>query len=132
MTYPLKNISISINRTADEVYQFTSNPENLPKWASGFVHAVTRQNGHWVGETDFGNVIIDFTAPNSFGILDHQVTLPGGEAVNNPMRVIKNNLGCEVIFTLFWIPSRTVEQFNEDVRLVIGDLQNLKEILEHN
>jgi len=38
---------------------------------------------------------------NKFGILDHDVTLPSGAKVYNPMRVLPNNDGCELIFTLY-------------------------------
>lgn len=130
MTYPVKNISISINKPADEVYQFASNPENFPVWIA-FIKSVTRENGNiWFAETDLGNIKIEFVPKNKFGIIDHVVTLPDGSAVNNPMRVIANGTGSELVFTLFWMPDRTEEEFNEDAKLVESDLQKLKKILE--
>jgi hypothetical protein len=35
MTFAAKHIGGSINRSAAHVYDFASNPENLPKWAAG-------------------------------------------------------------------------------------------------
>src|SRR3989337_840272 len=35
MTFKSQHISVSINRPANQVYEFVSNPENLPKWATG-------------------------------------------------------------------------------------------------
>ncbi|UOF00112.1 SRPBCC family protein [Bdellovibrio reynosensis] len=35
MTYPSRQITTSINRSPSEVYEFTANPENMPKWAEG-------------------------------------------------------------------------------------------------
>lgn len=131
ITYPVKNISISINRPAEEVYQFASNPENFPKWIS-FIKSMTNQGDIWIGETDLGDIKIKLTPPNIFGIIDHQVTLSNGEAVNNPMRAVANNKGCEFIFTLFWMPNRTEEEFNEDANAVAQDLQQLKTILEQD
>jgi uncharacterized membrane protein len=32
MTFRSQHISVSINRPADQVYEFAANPENLPKW----------------------------------------------------------------------------------------------------
>lgn len=129
MTYPAKIISISIDRPADEVYQFTSNPENFPRWVA-FVKSVTRQGEIWVGKTDAGDIKIRFAPRNNFGVLDHQVTLATGETVNNPMRVIANNKGCEFTFTLFRLPGRTEEEFNEDAKAVTSDLKKLKEMME--
>jgi hypothetical protein len=33
MTFIAKHISVSIDLSAAQVYEFASNPENLPKWA---------------------------------------------------------------------------------------------------
>jgi hypothetical protein len=129
MTYPVKHISVSINRPAADVYQFAANPENFPKWVA-FVQSLTRQGDSWVGETTLGTIRIKFTPQNDFGIIDHLVTLPTGEAVENHMRVITNNKGCEFIFTLFRLPGRTDEEFKEDANAVTKDLQKLKEIME--
>ena len=130
MTYPVKYISVSINKSAEEVYRFTSNPENFPKWID-FIKSMTNQGEFWVGKTDIGDIKIKFAPANDFGIVDHQVTLADGTTVNNPMRAIANNKGCEFTFTLFWMPNRTEKEFNEDAKAVTRDLQKLKEILEN-
>ena len=64
-------------------------------------------------------------------IVDHKVTFSNGETVNNPMRTIANNKGCEFTFTLFRLPDKTEEVLDEDVKAVTADLQKLKEILEY-
>ena len=129
MTYPVKHISISINRSADDVYAFASNPENFPRWVQ-FVTSITKQGDTWLGKTSAGDIRIQFTPQNDFRIIDHLVTLTTGETVNNPMRVVANNKGCEFIFTLFKLPGRTDKEFNEDAAAVTADLQKLKEIME--
>jgi hypothetical protein len=48
-----------------------------------------------------GRVKVKFADKNKFGILDHDVTLPSGEQVYNPVRVFPNNGGSELIFTLY-------------------------------
>lgn len=130
MPYPVKNISIFINKPAGEVYQFASNPENFPVWVA-FIKSVTKENENiWLAETDLGNIKIEFVPKNNFGVIDHVVTLPDGSAVNNPIRVITNGKGAELVFTLFWMHGRTEEEFNQDAKLVESDLQKLKKILE--
>jgi hypothetical protein len=42
MTFTAKLISISINRPAARVYEFASNPENLPKWAAGLSGSIKK------------------------------------------------------------------------------------------
>jgi hypothetical protein len=129
MTYPVKNISISINKPAAEVYSFASNPENFPKWID-FIKSMSSQGDIWIGKTDLGDIQIKFGPRNDFGIIDHHVTFTNGETVYNPMRVIANNKGCEFSFTLFWMPGKTEKEFNEDAKAVTNDLQTLKKILE--
>lgn len=129
MTYPVKNISVSINKPAKDVYQFASNPENFPQWVQ-FVKSITRQGDSWIGQTDLGTIKMKFTPHNKFGIIDHQVTLANGNTIYNPMRVISNNKGCEFIFTLFWMTGRSETEFNEDAKAVTNDLHKLKEIME--
>ena len=42
MTFMAKHISVSIERRAAEVYEFASNPENLPQWAGGISGSIKR------------------------------------------------------------------------------------------
>ena len=131
MTYPVKNISVSIARPADAVYLFASNPENFPNWVA-FVKSITKQGEFWIGQTELGEIKFKFSPQNNFYVLDHQVILSSGETVNNPLRVVANNNGCEVIFTLFRLPNRTDEEFNAGARAVAADLQKLKTLMEKN
>jgi len=47
-----------------------------------------------------GRVIFTFVPRNEYGVLDHDVTLPAGEVMYNPMRVIADEDHCEVVFAL--------------------------------
>jgi hypothetical protein len=129
MTYKVKNITISINKPASEVYAFASNPENFPKWVA-FIKSIAKEGDHWIGKTTIGDIKIKWSPKNEFGVLDHEVTLTSGDVVLNPMRVIPNNKGTEFVFTLFWMPGRTETAFNEDAQAVTADLKKLKEIME--
>jgi hypothetical protein len=129
MTYPVRNISVSINNAAKDVYQFASDPENFPRWVQ-FVKSIARQGDSWIAETDLGTIKIKFTPHNEFGIIDNQVKLANGNTIYNPMRAIANNKGCEFIFTLFWQPGQSETEFNEDANAVTKDLHKLKEIME--
>ncbi len=130
-TFPAKNISISMNRPSRDVYEFASNPQNLPQWAAGLADATLRKSGNeWTTNSPMGQVKIKFVEKNPYGVIDHDVTLPSGEVVHNPLRVVKNSAGSEVIFTLFKRPQMTDEEFNNDCDLVKKDLQKLKSILE--
>jgi hypothetical protein len=125
-----KQIVESIDRPVAEVYEYASNPANLPEWAPGLGTSVENIDGQWFVDTPDGRVRIAFAEPNTFGILDHDVTLPSGETIYNPMRVIANGGGSEVVFTLRRLPDMTEEEFVRDAGLVAADLAKLKRILE--
>ena len=132
MTYPIKNISISINCAKEKVYEFASNPENFPDWLD-FLKTISKKSDTiWNAETDLGNIEIEFVAKNEFGVIDHIVTLPEGAKIKNVLRVIENGDGSEVVFTLFRLAEKTEKEFNDDANLVAKDLKTLKNILEKN
>jgi len=77
-----------------------------------------------------GRVGFAFVPRNEYGVLDHDVTLPSGEVVYNPMRVIADGHDCEVVFTLRRRPGMSDTEFSEDAGAVAADLARLRRILE--
>jgi hypothetical protein len=130
MSFFARHISVSINLPAPEVYEFASNPENLPRWAAGLSGSIKNVNGDWIAESPMGRVKIKFAGKNDFGVLDHDVTLPSGAKVYNPMRVFPNNDGSELVFTLYRRPDMSDQMFAGDAEAVARDLEKLKTLLE--
>jgi hypothetical protein len=77
------------------------------------------------------NSVVRFAPSNDFGILDHDVILPAGETVRNPMRVIPNGDGCDVDFTVRRRPGMSETDFAMDVDAVTADLAALRTLMEH-
>ena len=125
-----KHVSISINNSAEKVYEFTSDPENLPKWAAGVSGSIKNVNGEWIAESPMGMIKIKFADKNKFGILDHDVTLPSGETFYNPMRVFPNKGGSELIFTLYQRSGMSDRDFRKDEEQIKADLEKLKALVE--
>ncbi len=129
-TFEAKNISISISRPFNDVYEFISNPMNLPKWATGLSGSIKIVNGEWIADSPMGKVKIKFAESNKFGVADHDVTLESGITFHNPMRVLPNKNGSEVVFTLFRQADMTEEKFTTDADWIKKDLEKLKAVLE--
>jgi hypothetical protein len=125
-----RTMSVSIRCDPGKVYEFVTNPENLPKWAQGLGRSVRKQGSDWMVDTPQGPMKIRFADQNRFGVMDHYVTTPSGVEVYVPMRVLPNRSGSEVIFTLFRLPDMSDEKYAEDMRLVERDLRALKDLLE--
>jgi hypothetical protein len=130
VTSESRHISEGIDRPADEVYDYASDPANLPEWAPGLGSSVEKVDERWFVETSMGRVGFAFVQRNEYGVLDHDVTLPSGEIVYNPMRVIADGDGCEVVFTLRRLPGMSDEEFARDAEAVAADLTRLKGVLE--
>lgn len=130
MTFLAKHISVSINKPVKDVYAFASDPVNLPKWAAGLSDSISKEGEDWIADSPMGKVSVKFADKNNLGVLDHVVTLPSGKQVYNPLRIVANDNGSEVTFTLFRLPETSEQNFREDAQMVDRDLKKLKELLE--
>ncbi len=126
-----RHISQVIHQSPIRVYEFASNPENLPTWASGLARShVTSDGDRLMVDSPMGQVTVRFVPPNDLGVLDHDVTLPSGTTVTNPVRVLAHPDGAEVLFTVRQI-ELTDEEYERDLRLVNDDLKRLKALMEN-
>jgi hypothetical protein len=128
-TTETRNLSVSIEPDADAVYAFLSVPENFARWASG-LGSLRRASGQWIADTPDGPMIVRFSEPNAFGVLDHWVSPPSGAQIYIPLRVVKNGSGCEPVFTLFRQPGMDQARFDADAQWVMRDLKTAKQLLE--
>lgn len=130
MALPIKHISTAIEVSPTLVYGYAANPENLPNWAAGLASGVRKVGDFWETDSPMGTVKVKFAEKNTYGILDHVVTLPDGQEILNPMRVLPNDKGSEVVFTLFQLKGMSDEEFERDAGMVRKDLASLKKCLE--
>lgn len=130
MTWPALHISQSIQRSPEAVAAFAGNPANLPLWAAGLSAGIRQDGEGWVTDSPMGEVEVAFVGPVELGVLDHDVTLPDGSVVHNPLRVLGNDEGSEVVFTLYRLPGVSDEDFERDAALVGEDLVRLRDVLD--
>jgi hypothetical protein len=118
---PSRHISVWIEAAPEVVYAFASDRRELSRWAAG------------LADPALSDADVEFAPINTFGVLDHVVTLPSGDSVYNPMRVIPAGPGeprCEVVFTLRRAPGVTDAEFDADAAAVHADLATLRDLLE--
>ncbi len=125
-------MNISIKSDPKKVYDFVSNLENLPRWASSTFPSIKEVDGEWVIDTPNGQNKVRLAERNNFGILDHNVKLTSGIEVYVPMRVVKNGDGSEVMLTVFQTPEMTNEGYAKDMQTVEKDLDHLKTIIDES
>jgi hypothetical protein len=125
-----RHLSVSIDRPAAAVYAYARDPAHLPVWAAGLAAGIRRERGEWVADSPMGRVLVRFVPVNEYGVLDHDVVLPDGTSVTNPLRVLADGDGAEVVFTARRRPAMTDEQWSADVAAISADLESLKGALE--
>jgi len=130
MTWEARHISQPIEREPGAVAAFAGDPANLPLWAAGLSSGIRLEAGRWVTDSPMGTVEVAFVGPVEAGVLDHDVTLPDGVVVHNPLRVLRNDRGSEVVFTLYRQPGMPEEDFEADSALIRADLAKLRGLLE--
>jgi hypothetical protein len=130
MTSESRHISEQIARPPDQVYDYAADPANLPQWAPGLGSSVEKIDGQWFVETSQGRVGFAFVQRNEYGVLDHHVTLPSGEVVYIPLRVIADGSGSEVVFTVRRRPGMSDQDFKADADAMAADLSRLRQRLE--
>ena len=126
-------IHVSIARRWDEVYEFAADPRNIALWASGLAAGLRPDGEDWIGDGGpIGRIRIRFASRNPFGVLDHSVTLEDGSVFANPLRVVANGDGAEIMFTLLRRPGESDAAFETDAAHILADLNTLKALLETN
>jgi len=115
---------------ARAVYDFASQMNNLPRWASGLASGIAQRGGRWVTQSPMGEVSVAMAAKNEFGVMDHDVTLPDGTSVHNAFRVTPAGDSSVFTFVVLRMPGTSQEAFEADVAHVRKDLKALRRLLE--
>ncbi|GAA1857837.1 SRPBCC family protein [Microbacterium koreense] len=124
------HVSRVVSAEPEVVYDFASNVDNLSQWAAGLSRSdVIRDGDVLIVESPMGQVRVRFVDRNSFGILDHDVTLPSGTVVTNPVRVLAHPDGAEIVFTIRQLDLDD-DEFARDIATVAADLDRLAAIVE--
>ncbi|TCK19899.1 SRPBCC family protein [Pseudonocardia endophytica] len=130
MSHETRHLSVVVAADPERVYAFAGDPRNLSRWASGLGAAVDEGDGTLVVDGPLGRVTVRFAPRNEFGVLDHDVELPNGETVHNPLRVLAHPTGSEVVFTLRWRDGVSAEEFEGDAATIASDLETLRVLAE--
>ncbi len=130
MSTETRHLTVAIDRPAAAVYAYVRDPAHLPAWAAGLAAGIRRERGEWVADSPMGSVLVRFVPVNEYGVLDHDVVLPDGTTTTNPVRVLADGAGSEVVFTVRRPPGMTDDEWAADTAAVAADLETLKRLLE--
>lgn len=125
-------VIVYIDRPYDKVYSFLAEPMNFNRWAANpgsVMEAIG--GGEYLVDLPPGRMVIRFSPPNPYGVLDYKVYPRGAlDGPTRPVRLVPNGEGAELQLTRFQPPDVTDEMFDSEIEWVSSDLQRLKTLLE--
>lgn len=125
--------TIPIHRKYDEVYGFVSEPTNFVLWGGAEPGSTMDhiEGSDYLVDLPRGRRVMRFTPPNPFGVLDYQVFMQGetGGPVT-PVRLHRNQEGCELVFTWLQRAGVSDEQFVSEAEWAYSDLLRMKAYIE--
>lgn len=130
MTWQVRHLTQTIDAGAGLVIAVAADPLQLPRWAAGLSTGIRNEEGRWITDSPMGSVEVRFVGPVESGVLDHDVVMPDGTTVRNPLRVLENDQGSEVVFSIFKRTGMSDEDFENDAGRVREDLARLKALVE--
>jgi hypothetical protein len=122
--------SISIDAHPAWVFEYVSNPANLPEWSRSFCLSVAQQDDAWIIETPHGPVQVFIQAYPDSGVVDQYLFPAPDVQVLIPMRVVPHGEGTEFIFTLFQPDDISETDYLQEIEWVEQELLILKHVLE--
>ena len=127
-------ISVFIDRPYSKVYQFLADPSNLTRWMPSLGPVLRHVSGdEWIAERPHwptGPLLLRFTPPNPYGVLDCAVSVVGGATNTTPIRLVPNGRGCEIVYLIRQYPGVTDPAFNSEEEWLRSDLMTVKTMLE--
>lgn len=126
-----RTITIAVQRPWRVVFDFLIEPRNLPSWATlPDPNLVPLNDMDWVSSRNGRRTVIRFPQRNEFGILDHAIFAEGSVPMTTPMRVVANDDGAEIQYTLYQREGMSEQQFASEIEWLTSDLNALKTMLE--
>lgn len=125
-------ISIVTEQPFDEVYRFLADPLNFPSWGPAQNSDMRHLGaGDWLVDFQKGPMILRFTEPNLYGVLDYRIFRPGdapGRLVS--VRLLTVGDGCELTMCRRQRPGVSDQQFVAEGVALRGYFARLKALLE--
>ena len=121
--------SCVVPKPSSVVFDFLSNFDNMPKWATQFVKKVMITDGKTKALTPFGEVFVRIDSDKKSGTIDIYAG-PTEDTMNAAfMRVISfSSNSCGVTFTFFKYPETSDQMwdlFRDWIKIEIGNVKKL-------
>ena len=125
--------SVSIDLSAEKVFNFIADPSNLPKWTNAFKSA-DHKSALFVTPAGEMKIGLETKASKETGAIDWYMKMPDGSVGKAYSRVVENSDGKSIYSFMLLAPPVPIEKLEgtlkEQEAILIKELKNLKRILE--
>jgi hypothetical protein len=126
-------IKVAIGRAYADAYEFLADARNFAAWGGGDPGAAVVPLGgrDWLVQIDGSSIVLRYSEPNPFGILDVQAFPQAGQpGPVTSIRLYPNGKGSELCLVHFRRPEQTARQSASAAEWLQSDLLRLKSFLE--
>ena len=117
------------NVSPEKLYNFISDIENMPKWATNYVKSIRKEGDDYIVETPEGDMYQEFDVDEKNYVINVFCGPTKDKMWMWPARVASDNMGGSVLtFTCIQMPEQDNEQFMMQCRALAEEFENLQEI----
>jgi hypothetical protein len=125
--------SVSIDLSAEKVFNFIADPLNLPKWTNAFKDA-NDKSALFVTPAGEMKIGLETKASKESGTIDWYMKMPDGSVGKAYSRVVENSDGKSIYSFILLAPPVPIEKLEgtlkEQEEILSKELKKLKRILE--
>jgi hypothetical protein len=125
----MRHLAVRIHRSPSAVYSFITDRWQEADWAHGLGADARAEDGEWLASGPVGRLWLRFT-PVAGQSRARDAGPSEGNTVRTPIRIVPDELGSVVIFTLMSWPDATTQDFDRYTRTVRQELATVKQLLE--
>jgi hypothetical protein len=109
------------------VFDYMSDVENLPRWATEFARELRREGDRWIVRNNLGELVFEIRADERTGVIDMLAGPSADQLAVFPTRVVELADGSTAYsFTMFQGPSMPDELFESQHASLVREFKNIE------
>jgi hypothetical protein len=123
-----RSAAITVDAPAERVFEYLSNVENLPRWATEFARELRSDDGRYVVVNGLGEFVFTLEADEATGVIDMYAGPSEDELALFPTRVVPlPGDRSAFTFTMFRGPEMPEDLFEAQHASLLRELENVRE-----
>ena len=111
----------------ERVFEYMSDVENLPRWATEFARELRREGDRWIVRNNLGELVVEIRADESTGVIDMLAGPSADQLAVFPTRVVALPDGKTAYsFTMFQGPGMPDELFDSQHASLRREFENIE------